>query len=361
MSMRFGLKTLAARLLAATCLVAPALMGAAGSAMAAPAESIPAATAQRPVPPVIPAHIERLFPDAARQCGPLTGNAPSPATGQRIETFKRAVSLSQTGRDLLAAAADYKDGKPAWMCFSEMRGNHAVYYTGQGVLGVGLNKSADEIVGDALHELRHLFQEKAGLFSIDPASRADRVHVEYAGEADAEATTSLVLWELKQAGMAQPWQRHNDHRNYGPRSICYAHISTSFKQAVENGAAPAVAAQHAFRAWYRDRDLLGHYKDAVMEGIGRVHDTLYSGPDIRGGYNDNALKPLPAPLSAPAPLPKPAPSRCDAPDTERGNRHYELPSDDIAQLIDNSVGQLPSYRVNFVQQGGGLKAILQAP
>lgn len=351
--MRSGFKKLAARLLAATCLVTPAVMGA-SDPVTAPAMTPETTLVVRHAPPPVPAHVQKLFPEAARQCGPITGDAADPVIAQRIKDFTRVINQSQTGRDLMTAAADYKDGKPAWMCFSEMRGNHAIYYTGQGVLGVGLNKSNDEIVGDAVHELRHLFQEKAGLFSIDADSPADRVHVEYAGEADAEATASLVLWELKEAGSAGPWHRHNDHGNYGPRSICYAHISTSFRLAVEGGAAPAVAAQQAFRAWYRDRDLLSHYKDAAMEGIGRAHDTLYSGPRSNGEYSS-------APQTLSPTAPKPVPSRCDAPDAERSTRHYELPSDSVAHAIDNSVGQLPSYQINFVQQGGGLRAILQAP
>ncbi len=348
--MRSGFKRLAASLLAATCLVTPAAMSAPGPAMA-PA-MLPETTLtlkQAPVP--IPTHLQRLFPDAARQCGPISGGAQNPVIEQRIKGITDIIDQSQTGRDLLAAAKDYKDGKPAWICFSEIRGNHALYYTGQGVLSMSMRRSNDEVIGDTVHELRHLFQEKAGLFAIRPANSNDRVHVEYAGEADAEATASLVLWELKEAGIAGPWQRHNDHSTYGPRSICYAHISTSFKQAVENGAAPTVAAQQAFRAWYRDRDLLSHYRDATTEGIGRAHDSLYSGPRNSGGYNN-------APLQV---APKSIPSRCDAPDAERSNRHYELPSDDVARAINDSIGQLPSYRINFVQQGGGLKAILQAP
>ncbi len=349
--MRSGFKRLAASLLAATCLAAPAVMSAPGPVMA-PAMTPETTLMVRQVPAPIPTHLQRLFPEAVRQCGPVTGGAANPVIEQRIKDITQVINQSQTGRDLLAAAAHYKDGKPAWMCFSEVRGIHALYYTGQGILSMGMNKSNDEIIGDTVHELRHLFQEKAGLFAIHPANANDRVHVEYAGEADAEATASLVMWELKEAGISGPWQRHNDHSSYGPRSICYAHISTSFKQAVEEGAAPTVAAQQAFRAWYRDRDLLSHYKDAVTEGAARVHDSLYSAP-----RNNND----PLHLTPPTPKPKPAPSRCDAPDLERSNRHYELPSDDVARAIDESIGQLPSYRINFVQQGGGLKAILQAP
>lgn len=324
--MRSGFKKLAASLLAATCLISPAVL----------ASTAPAVIAAAAVPVSIPPHVQRLFPDAARQCGPVTGGAANPVIAQRIKDFTQTITRSQTGRDLMMAATNYKNGQPAWMCFTTMSGNHALYYTGQGVLRVGLNKSNDEIVGDAAHELRHLFQEKSGLFSISPANANDRVHVEYAGEADAEATASLVLWELKQAGTPAPWQRHNDHNTYGPRSICYAHITTSFKQAVENGASPTVAAQQAFRAWYRDRDLLSHYKGTALFAMARAHDS--------------------ATRAAP-----PLPSRCDAPDQGRDIRRYELPSDSVARAIDNSIGQLPSYRINFVQQGGGLKAILQAP
>ncbi len=223
-----------------------------------------------PKPIAVPRDVLRINPKAAQQCGPITGGAPSPVIENRIKDFTTQLKKSQTGRDLLAAAADYENGKPAWMCFAELRDVHALYYTGRGVLAVGIDKTNDEVTGDAVHELRHLFQEKTGLFDIPASEKNDRIHLEYAGEADAEAVSALVMWELKEAGTPGPWNHHNNHHNYGPRSICYAHISTSFRKAVEGGLAPALATQHAFRAWYRDQSLLSYYEESALTELNRA-------------------------------------------------------------------------------------------
>lgn len=331
MTSRF--RKLAARLLATTCFAGPLSAGPLVGPQPAYDSSF------------VPARVADLFDDAAQQCGPVTGGALNPAIEQQIQDFRRVINQSQTGRDLMAAAADYEEGQPAWMCFSDTGKAHARYYHRRGVLHLSPGKARDKIVGDAAHELRHLFQEKMGLFAIDAATDADRIHAEYAGEADAEATAALVLWELKEAGIAGPWSYHNDHVYYDAESICYAHISTSFKHAIDNGADAPVAAQHAFRAWYRDRDLLKYYKNALLKKIRPA-------PDSSAAPQQPATPPATA---------TPLPSHCDVPDPERRKRHYELPTDEAARAIEGGVGLLPSYHTNFVEQGGGLKAILQGP
>ena len=342
MNLRF--KKLAACLLAASCLTSP-LSGAQADdhLPAAPDQALATATtlkaiqANTPSQSIsVPSHVLRVNPQAALQCGPITGGAPNPVIENRIKDFTTSLQASQTGRDLLAAAADYAPGKTAWICFRHIKGLHALYYNGTGVLAVGLNKTNNEITADAVHELRHLYQEKSGLFNIAARNDTDRIHVEYAGEADAEATAALVMWELKEAGNPNPWNQHNDHKSYGPRSICYAHITTSFKRAVEDGLRAPEAAQHAFRAWYRDRDLLSFYKNSALEGLSRAN-------------------------GAPDPASEPVVSGCDAPGENDKDRAYTLPSDEIAETISQHVGTLPSYNINFVKQGGGLKAILNMP
>lgn len=329
--MRFSFKKLAAGLLAATCLVGPGISN-------VPA-AIPPKSEATPTTLVIPPRVSSLYNNAAQICGPITGGAANPVIEKRIQDFNQVISKSQTGRDLLQAAATY-DSQPAWICFKQVEGLHAVYYINRGVLTVALNKTTDEIVADAAHELRHLFQEKAGIHNIEPKDNNDRIHLEYAGEADAEATTSLMMWELKEAGHPGPWNAHNNPRNYGPRSICYAHISTSFKNAIEGGKTVSEASRITFRAWYRDRDLLSYYKDTALAGISAAkspESTLHMHQRVQQT------------------------SSCHNPEPERTTRGYELPSPYISEKISGVTGRLPAYDINYIQQGGGLLPILMAP
>ena len=328
--MTFQFRKLVTRLLTATCLALPLAV-----AIAPTAHSAPLSSALSP----IPQRVLNLYANAAQMCGPITGGARNPVIERRIQDFNRVMNLSPTGRDLVNTAARY-DKNPAWMCFENIKGIHAVYYIGKGVITVGLSKTNDEIVADTTHELRHLFQEKARDHSLKPQNNADRAHMEYIDEADAEATAALVLWELKQAGHAGPWNTHNKSENYGPRSICYAHITTAFRQAMENGATAPAATQAAFREWYRDKSLLHYYKPQPRIGTGNEKNQ-------HGEMNFQQRA-----VSA---------SACTLRDTAQPGRDYEIPSDYISNELSRSTGQLPAYNINYIQQGGGLRHILSGP
>lgn len=323
--MNRNIRKLVAGLLAATALAGTAC----AAAPLSPPELKPAA---------IPARVSAIYKNAAQMCGPITGGAANPVIEQRIRDFNTIINKSATGRDLMQAAATY-DSQPAWICFKSIKGLHAVYYTGNGVLSVGLNKSNDEIVADAAHELRHLFQDKAGIHKIKPREKNDHIHLEYAGEADAEATASLLMWELKEAGHAGPWNAHNNPLNYGPKSICYAHISTAFKDAMTRGESKTDATLSAFRAWYRDRDLLSFYKDSALEGI-----DVAKAPISTLHMHERTLQ-----------------SSCYEERPANAARGYEIPSPYISEGISGVTGNLPSYNINYIQHGGGLRNILQGP
>ncbi len=336
--MTSGFKKLAARLLAATCLALP-LSGVAQNTVPppAPATDAPVTTLQIPAP--IPPRVTALYAHAAQMCGPITGGAQNPVIEQRIQDFNNVIRQSPTGRDLVNTAAQY-DRDPAWICFANVNGLRANYYINKGVLTVGLNKTNAEIVTDAAHELRHLYQEKAGLHKIETRTDQDRIHKELASEADAEATAILVLWELKQAGYAAPWNAHNDPAHYAPRSICYARISDAFRKAVEGGATPAVATQAAFRSWYDDERLVSFYSALALKHISI--DPL----GVSASFSGNAAASY---------------GSCATPLRKNSEKGYQIPSHYISQKINDVIGHLPSYDINYIQQGGGLKAILQGP
>ena len=315
--MIFQFRKLVTRLLTATCLAVPLAVVIA-----------PAAESAGPSVTPIPQRVLSLYPNAAQICGPIQGGARNPAIDQRIKDFNRVMNLSPTGRDLIGTAARY-DKNSAWMCFENIQGVHALYYIGKGVVTVGISKSNDEIVADATHELRHLFQEKARERYLRPLSSTDRAHIEYIDEADAEATSALVMWELKQAGYTGPWNAHNSAVNYGPRAICYAHITTAFRQAVESGATLPEATQAAFRQWYKDPGLLRYYN-----------------PD----YTSTHLQQSTVPASS-----------CHDRNPLPSGNSYKIPSAYISEKLSRSTGWLPSYNINYIQHGGGLRHILSGP
>lgn len=331
-----GFKKLAARLLAATCLAVPL-------AMTAPMASAPgvATTATAAIPTPIPTRVLAIYKNAADICGPITGGAANPVIERRIQDFNDVINQSQTGRDLMNVAAQY-DSQPAWMCFANKSGLHALYYINKGVIGVGMSKTNHEIVADTAHELSHLFEEKAGAYRIKLESHEDLIHAEYASEAEAEAKAALVLWELKQAGQPGPWEMHNNPLNYGPRSICYAHISTAFQHAIDRGATPPEATREAFRTWYKDRGLLSHYRNSALGEINAAKMVSHKLPGAVGiDGRENHI------------------SSCQGNRPDNAPRGFDIPSDGVARQLNDVIGQLPSYQINYIQQGGGLKAILQ--
>lgn len=308
--------------------------------------------------PTVPRRVLAIYENAQEICGPISGGAANPVIAARIDQFTRTLNYSQTGRDLLATAVKY-DRNPAWMCFDNDMGSlHAAYFMGAGVLSVNAAKSDDAIIGDATHELRHLFQEKSGSSRIIPISQSDGLHIEFAKEAESEATATLVMWELKQAGISGPWNHHNNPYNYGPNSICYARISDAFSTAINRGATPPEATLAAFRSWYDDGYLLNNYKKRAIDryGLSRA-GALAPSSSSRPALD---LTHAHAPANTDSTAAPPATSCTDARSTTP-RVDYGRASDYINSLLTSTLGELPSYGVNFIGLRQDLRSVLETP
>jgi hypothetical protein len=306
----------------------------------------------------VPRRVLAIYENAQEICGPISGGAANPAIAARIDQFTRTLNYSQTGRDLLATAVKY-DRNPAWMCFDNDMGSlHAAYFMGAGVLSVNAAKSDDAIIGDATHELRHLFQEKSGSSRIIPISQSDGLHIEFAKEAESEATAALVMWELKQAGISGPWNHHNNPYNYGPNSICYARITDAFSTAINRGATPPEATLAAFRSWYDDGYLLNNYKKRAIDryGLSRA-GALAPSSSSRPALD---LTHAHAPANTDSTATPPATSCTDARSTTP-RVDYGRASDYINSLLTSTLGELPSYGVNFIGLRQDLRSVLETP
>lgn len=319
--MRTRFAKLVSRLLATACLVAsptlaPGLL---------PEDMRPQSVT------VPPSRVTAIYENAADICGPLSGYGPNPAINFRIHTLRQTLKHSATGRDLIRSAR-LGDGEGAWICFAEKKGEHATYHLGAAVITLNRNKEDSALVGDAVHELRHLYQDVTRPTPHQLKDREDHIQREYAEEADAEAVSALVMWELKQVGFVAPWNHHNNYYNYGPTSICYAHISDAFAQAIEQSKDAPRATAAAFRAWYRDPSLLSYYRRQALDNIeatSRQNDSAPSqhgcGPQDKSEKQTNALSPA------------------------------------LEQYARDYIGALPSYRTNYLTRAGGLKAVLSNP
>lgn len=311
-----------------------------------------------PPAPTVPRRVLGIYENAQEICGPISGGAANPVIAARIERFTQTLSHSQTGRDLLTTAKQY-DRNPAWMCFDNDMGSlHAAYFMGAGVLSVNAAKSDDAIIGDATHELRHLFQEKSGSSRIIPISQSDGLHIEYAKEAESEATAALVMWELKQAGISGPWNHHNNPYNYGPNSICYARITDTFSAAINRGATPPEATLAAFRSWYDDGYLLNNYKKRAMDRYGWNRSVTIAPSSSKRPALDLAHAHAPANTDSNAapPLTSCTDARTAAPRVDYGRA-----SDYINSLLTSTLGELPSYGVNFIGLRQDLRSVLETP
>lgn len=320
--MRTRLASLASRLLGTACLVISPVLS---------PGLLPDDLQPQPITEP-PARVTALYENAADICGPLYGSGPNPDINFRIQILRQTLKHSATGRDLVKAAR-LADGKEAWLCFTDKKSKHATYHLGIGVITLNRNKTDDAIVADAVHELRHLYQDATRPTPHTLTEREDLVQLEYAEEADAEAVSSLVLWELRQARITAPWNHHNSHYSYRPVSICYAHISDAFQQAITQGKDTTHATAAAFRAWYRDPSLLAYYRRQALDNIEAT--TRQNRSSV---IPDHGCSPL-----------------------DNSATQDNLPSAALEHYAHNYIGTLPSYRTNYLGRAGGLKAVLSNP
>ena len=238
--------------------------------------SAPPAPLYNPSAPIqsVPAHVADHAQKFDGLCAPVTGPGPSHYANRRVHALNTLMEKTPLGRHAWEQAAGYEKG-PAWICFTPSSDMYAFYYTGAGVLVLNSDLPEAEHIAAIPHELRHLEQERRG-FTADALGMTDtedRLHLQLAKEADAEAFATLTLWEQKQAGYPAGWDAHNNTAMC-PETMnnCYAMISKTFEAvatADPNAITDGTAARAAFREWYADLELMDRYERHHYGYMGR--------------------------------------------------------------------------------------------
>lgn len=119
---------------------------------------------------------------------------------------------------------------------------------------VGLNPAGEEgqLVATLAHELRHAWQDDKGYLDRLKRSPEDIIWMTRMVEADAEANSIQICWELKEAGYPQALAAHKK-TGYADESMAFERAVAQNPAAAKNGEAMREAFDQWFsRPWRRD-------------------------------------------------------------------------------------------------------------
>jgi len=123
--------------------------------------------------------------------------------------------------------------------------------------------SDDNLLQAMVHEAEHINQHLSGVGNPDRIlSKEEYILFYRVAEADAQATCTDIIWRLKQAGDAGPWEQA---KFVGFGNICdaFEKIALADPASLEDGRARRVA----FDAWFDAPDRLAGYNKATVDNM----------------------------------------------------------------------------------------------
>lgn len=159
----------------------------------------------------------------------------------RLEKLIAVLRTTKLGKELLDDAAE----AGVTIATASLSGSHGSYNDEKKLVTMDTAGSLDRQVVTLAHELRHAQQFKNGvLLSAFKDAPKDYLHSQGLIEADANAASCVVAWDLKQQGNAKPMDEFAEE---------HPKIATPFLQAAEKGGAEnGLAAKQAFYGWFDD-------------------------------------------------------------------------------------------------------------
>lgn len=187
---------------------------------------------------------------------------------------QRVVALLAT-RQILERSTIYRNTAQAiaprdvWLCSEKvvpkMGDAYAKFLTQQDVLVINTQRDRNGQVVDAAHEIRHAWQKQvAPEFQYVASNNFVTMQRVFAAEADAEAFSKAVTWELRQHGNPGPW-------NIGLKEKSYNQVAGAYQAAFEQNSAKGptqalmMAMRAGFNAWTHQERLRGNYYKAVWQ------------------------------------------------------------------------------------------------
>ena len=174
----------------------------------------------------------------------------------RLEELISVLSTTKLGSRLL------DDAREAGITITtaSLRGSHGSYSHEKKLVSLNTAGSLDRQVVTLAHELRHAQQFKNGV-QLDAFKDApkDYLHSQGLIEADANAASCVVAWDLKQQGYPKPLEEFSKEHPL---------IAEPFVRTAENtGAANGEAAKEAFFAWFNDMYIRNSYEKNYLRNF----------------------------------------------------------------------------------------------
>lgn len=205
--------------------------------------------------------IRALIPDADRNC---LGIGDQPETPAQIGLVKAVQDIrrSALGAWLVRTAA----ARDVTLCIDHATPLEAHYRAHLRLLALNARLDVDGRVVFLAHELAHVPQHPR--FSNNRHfSPVDMIMLQRMREATAEAIATRVLWQLRERGLASPWQNK--------LKTAYHDIAETFEATIIDGAGPQVetkATRAAFLRWFEADWRRDIYDDLMLNTLARIAD-----------------------------------------------------------------------------------------
>jgi len=211
--------------------------------------------------------------EIAEQPAPaMAGDGPEKLSARRTSRFRKyrkvaaarmLLEKSPTGKALLKLARHLK----ITIVPDPQLKTAGVFYPGENKIAINPSHSAADMATTLVHELRHAWQDQHEISEGPTLTPRDYILMVRATEADSEAISVLVGWELKQAGHGEVLAAHLESS--------YGDISRKFLNEMAASGNLKMALRSAYDQWFAKHGRIdGYNSDGIRNMEERLDDHI---------------------------------------------------------------------------------------